>query len=115
MHDANRRYWNEAAGWWKRLEEEGGLWQRFASEPGIAFTGGALRLGGTHPEANPRESRRGLEILAGALVLAGDRRQPPGLEGESQGSTAGMALYGFAEAHVSRVRDEVMDARECNG
>ncbi len=43
-HEANRRYWNEAAGWWKTLEEEGGLWQRFASEPGIAFTGGALRL-----------------------------------------------------------------------
>ena len=44
VHEANRRYWNETAGWWKRLEEEGGLWQRFASEPGIAFTGGALRL-----------------------------------------------------------------------
>ena len=28
MHEANRRYWNEVAEWWERLEEEGGLWQR---------------------------------------------------------------------------------------
>ena len=28
MHQANRGYWNEAAEWWERLEEEGGLWKR---------------------------------------------------------------------------------------
>ena len=44
VHEANRRYWDEAAEWWERLEEEGGLWQRFASEPELAFTGGALGL-----------------------------------------------------------------------
>ncbi len=44
MHEANRRYWDGAAEWWGRLEEEGGLWERFAGEPGIAFTGGALGL-----------------------------------------------------------------------
>ena len=44
VHEANRRYWNEAAGWWESLEEEGGLWQRCPSEPDLAFTGGALGL-----------------------------------------------------------------------
>lgn len=44
MHQANRRYWNEAADWWERLEEEGGLWQRCPTEPGLAFDGGALGL-----------------------------------------------------------------------
>ena len=24
MHEANRRYWEEAAEWWERLDEEGG-------------------------------------------------------------------------------------------
>ena len=44
MHEANRRYWNEVAGWWERLEEEGGLWRRCPSEPDLAFAGGALGL-----------------------------------------------------------------------
>ena len=44
MHEANRRYWNEAAGWWERLEEVGGVWRRCASEPDLAFAGGALGL-----------------------------------------------------------------------
>ena len=44
MHESNRRYWNEAAEWWERLEEEGGLWQRCPSEPALAFAGGALGL-----------------------------------------------------------------------
>ena len=44
MHEANRRYWNEAAGWWERIEDEGGAWRRCASEPDLAFAGGALGL-----------------------------------------------------------------------
>ena len=44
MHEANRRYWNEVAEWWERLEEEGGLWQRCPSQPDLAFAGGALGL-----------------------------------------------------------------------
>ena len=45
MHQANRRYWNEAAEWWESLEEEGGLWQRCPSEPELAFDeGGSLGL-----------------------------------------------------------------------
>ena len=44
MHEANRRYWNEAAGWWERIEDEGGVWRRCASEPDLAFAGGALGL-----------------------------------------------------------------------
>ena len=44
MHEANRRYWNEIAAWWERLEEEGGLWERCPSEPELAFAGGALGL-----------------------------------------------------------------------
>ena len=44
MHEANRRYWDEAAEWWERLGEEGGVWQRCASEPELAFAGGALGL-----------------------------------------------------------------------
>ena len=44
MHEANRRYWNEVAGWWERLEEEGSLWQRCPSQPDLAFAGGALGL-----------------------------------------------------------------------
>ena len=43
-HEANRRYWNEAAGWWERLEEEGGLWRRCPGEPDLAFAGGVLGL-----------------------------------------------------------------------
>ncbi len=42
MHEANRRYWNEVAEWWERLEKEGGLWQRCPDEPELAFAGGAL-------------------------------------------------------------------------
>ena len=44
MHEANRRYWNEVAERWERLEEEGGVWQRCASEPELAFAGGALGM-----------------------------------------------------------------------
>ena len=44
MHEANRRYWNEAAEWWERLDEEGGLWQRCISRPDLAFAGGAPGL-----------------------------------------------------------------------
>ena len=44
MHEANRRYWNEAAEWWERLEEEGGLWPRCPDEPELAFAGNALGL-----------------------------------------------------------------------
>ena len=43
MHQANRGYWNEAAEWWERLEEEGGLWKRCPYEPDLAFDeGGSL-------------------------------------------------------------------------
>ena len=43
MHQANRGYWNEAAEWWERLEEEGGLWKRCPYEPDLAFSeGGSL-------------------------------------------------------------------------
>ena len=45
MHQANRGYWNEAAEWWERLEEEGGLWKRCPYEPDLAFDeGGSLGL-----------------------------------------------------------------------
>ena len=44
MHEANRRNWNKAAEWWKRLEEEGGLWSRCPDEPDLAFEGNALGL-----------------------------------------------------------------------
>ena len=44
IHEANRQYWNESAGQWEQLEEEGGLWQRCPSEPEIAFTDAALEL-----------------------------------------------------------------------
>ena len=44
MHEANRQYWNEAAGLWEGLEEEGGMWQRCPSNPELAFAGGALGL-----------------------------------------------------------------------
>ena len=44
MHESNRRYWNEAAGWWERLVLEGGLWQRCHLEPELAFAGGAYGL-----------------------------------------------------------------------
>ena len=44
MHQANRGYWNEAAEWWERLEEEGGLWKRCPSEPELAFDEGSLGL-----------------------------------------------------------------------
>lgn len=44
VHEANRRYWDEAAEWWERLGEEGGVWRRCASEPELAFAGGALGL-----------------------------------------------------------------------
>ena len=44
VHKANRRFWNESAEQWERLEDEGGLWQRCPREPEIAFTGGALEL-----------------------------------------------------------------------
>ena len=43
-HEANRRYWNEAAEWWEGLEEEGELWRRCPSEPELAFDGNALEL-----------------------------------------------------------------------
>ena len=46
MHEINRRYWNEGAEWWERLEEEGGLWKRCPSEPELAFAGGALGVVG---------------------------------------------------------------------
>ena len=45
MHPANRGYWNEAAEWWERLEEEGGLWKHCPYEPDLAFDeGGSLGL-----------------------------------------------------------------------
>ncbi|MCY3810976.1 MAG: methyltransferase domain-containing protein [Gammaproteobacteria bacterium] len=44
MHEANRRKWDETAEWWKRLEEEGGLWSRCPDEPDLAFEGNALGL-----------------------------------------------------------------------
>lgn len=44
LHETNRRYWNEVAEWWERLEEEGGLWKRCPAEPDLAFSGGALGL-----------------------------------------------------------------------
>ena len=44
MHQANRGYWNEAAEWWERLEEEGGLWKRCPYEPELAFDEGSLGL-----------------------------------------------------------------------
>ena len=44
IHEANRRYWNESAGRWEHLEEEGGLWRRCSKEPELAFAGGALTL-----------------------------------------------------------------------
>ena len=40
MHESNRRYWNEAAAWWERLEEEGWILARCPSEPELAFAGG---------------------------------------------------------------------------
>ena len=51
MHEANRRYWNEVAERWERLEEEGGVWQRWPREPELAFAGGALGL--VHEVAGP--------------------------------------------------------------
>ena len=44
MHEANRRYWDEAAEWWERLDEEGGLWRRCTCRPDLAFAGGAPGL-----------------------------------------------------------------------
>ena len=44
MHESNRRYWNEVAAWWERLEVEGGIWERCPAEPELAFAGGALGL-----------------------------------------------------------------------
>ncbi len=44
MHEINRRYWNEVAEWWERLEEEGDVWGRCPSEPELAFAGRALGL-----------------------------------------------------------------------
>ena len=44
MHQANRGFWNEAAEWWERLEEEGGLWKRCPYEPELAFDEGSLGL-----------------------------------------------------------------------
>ena len=44
MHDSNRRYWDGAAAEWERLSDAGGLWQRCAKEPDLAFAGGALEL-----------------------------------------------------------------------
>ena len=44
MHEVNRRYWNEVAERWERLEEEGGVWQRCPREPELAFAGGALGM-----------------------------------------------------------------------
>ena len=55
---------------------------------------------GTDPAANPGESHQGLEVLARILVLGGDRRQPPGLEREPPGGTAGVARAGIAEACI---------------
>ena len=43
MHDANRRYWDQAAERWARLDEEG-LWRRCAGEPELALAGGAFGL-----------------------------------------------------------------------
>ncbi len=71
MHEANRRYWNEAAEWWKRLEEEGGLWQRFASEPGIAFTGGALRL--VLEVAGTLSEKDGMGATVTSVDISGER------------------------------------------
>ena len=39
-----RRYWNEVAERWERLEEEGGMWHRCPREPELAFAGGALGM-----------------------------------------------------------------------
>ena len=44
MHDSNRRYWDGAAEGWEKLSDEEGFWRRCASEPGLAFAGGALEL-----------------------------------------------------------------------
>lgn len=44
MHEVNRRYWDEKAEWWERLEEEGGVWKHCPDEPDLAFAGGALEL-----------------------------------------------------------------------
>jgi SAM-dependent methyltransferase len=44
MHEANRRYWDWLSSEWKALRERDGLWRRCASEPELAFGGGALEL-----------------------------------------------------------------------
>ena len=55
LHEANRRYWNEVAARWERLEEEGGVWQRCPREPELAFAGGALGL--VHEVAGPMKGK----------------------------------------------------------
>ncbi len=44
MHNANRRYWDNAAEGWEKLRDEDGLWLRCPREPELGFAGGALRL-----------------------------------------------------------------------
>jgi SAM-dependent methyltransferase len=44
MHEANRRYWDQLSSHWKALRDRDGLWRRCATEPDLAFAGGALAL-----------------------------------------------------------------------
>ena len=44
MHEANRRYWDEATNGWKELRDRDGLWRRCPSNPELAFSGGAFDL-----------------------------------------------------------------------
>jgi SAM-dependent methyltransferase len=72
-HEANRRYWDDAAEGWRELRDRDGLWKRCVVEPEVAFEGDALeQIRQFHPDL---QGRRACVIGSGdnyaAFALAG--------------------------------------------
>ena len=73
MHEANRRSWDDIAGWWAEKRERDGLWRRCPEEPELGFAGGAFELIGSF--AGNAEGKEACVIGSGdnyaAFALAG--------------------------------------------
>ena len=77
MHEANRRSWNNIAGWWAEMRERDGLWRRCPLEPDLGFAGGAFELIGSF--AGDVEGKKVAVVGSGdnyaAFALAGMKAQ----------------------------------------
>lgn len=77
MHEANRRSWNNIAGFWAEMRERDGLWRRCPSEPELGFAGGAFELIGSF--AGDLEGKKVAVVGSGdnyaAFALAGMKAQ----------------------------------------